>query len=107
MAENDLAKELEQMRKDMAALRADVAELGKALKNAGAHKAESVKDSLGEEIRKGREALREKLNEAQARGHDLKDGLEDRVENHPYTSLLTALGVGFVLAKLMHFGDRH
>jgi len=107
MADDELTRELEQMRSDMAALRADVAELAKALKTMGANKAESVKDTIEEEIRERRDALREKLDEARARGQEVKDGLEDRMETHPYTSLLTAFGVGFVLAKLMHLGERH
>lgn len=107
MADDELTKELEQMRSDMAALRADVAELAKVLKTMGTNKAESVKDTIEEEIQKRREALREKLDEARARGQEFKDSLEDRVETHPYTSLLTAFGVGFVLAKLMHLGERH
>lgn len=107
MADNELAKELEQMRSDMAALRADVAALAKELKKMGSAKAESVKDSLEEEISKGRDALRDLLAEARVRGLDVKNSVEGRVEEHPYTSLLTAFGVGFVIAKLMHLGERH
>jgi ElaB/YqjD/DUF883 family membrane-anchored ribosome-binding protein len=107
MADNDLKKELEQLRTDLAALRSDVGDLAKALKHAGANKAESVKDSVEEEIKVYREALRAKLEEARSRGYDAKEKVDEQIATHPYTSLLTAFGVGFVFAKLMHLGERH
>lgn len=107
MAENDIRKEMEQLRTDFAALRADVSELTKAYKNAGASKAESVKHNVEEELRRQRDALREKLDEVRSRGNEVKDKVEAQVGVHPYTSLLTAFGVGFILAKLVNLGDRH
>ena len=106
MADNDVRKEMEQLRNDLAALRADVADLTKALKNAGANKAESVRNSIEEEIEMYREALRKKLDEARSRGYEAKEKVDDQIATHPYTSLLTAFGVGYVLAKLLHLGER-
>ena len=54
-----------------------------------------------------RKALREKLAEARSRGYEAKEKVDDQIATHPYTSLLTAFGVGFVLAKVLHLGDRH
>lgn len=107
MADNDLKKEMEQLRSDFASLRADVAELTKVLKNVGVNKAESIKDSVEEELDMYRKALREKLAEARSRGYEAKEKVDDQIATHPYTSLLTAFGVGFVLAKVLHLGDRH
>lgn len=106
MADNDLKKEMEQLRTDLASLRADVAELAKVLKNVGVNKAESVRHSVEDEINMYREALREKLDEARSRGYEAKEKVDDQIATHPYTSLLTAFGVGYVLAKLMHIGER-
>jgi ElaB/YqjD/DUF883 family membrane-anchored ribosome-binding protein len=107
MAENDLKKEMEQLRTDLAALRADVAELAKVMKDIGVDKAESVKSSVEDDVRKYRDALYDKLNEAKARGYDAKDKVDEQIASHPYGSLLTAFGVGFIFAKLMHLGERH
>lgn len=107
MADDDLRKELEQLRKDFAALRKDVTDLTSTLKARGTNKAESVKSGIEEEIRKRRDELREKVAEARAQGEEMKGEFEEQVAYHPYTSLLTAFGVGFVLAKLMHLGERH
>jgi ElaB/YqjD/DUF883 family membrane-anchored ribosome-binding protein len=107
MADNDVKKEMEQLRADLAALRNDVADLTKALKNAGANKAESVKDSIEEDLDMYRKIFREKLDEARSRGYEVKEKVDDQITTHPYTSLMTAFGVGYVLAKLFHLGERH
>lgn len=107
MADNDLKKEMEQLRADLAALRSDVADLAKALKNAGVNKAESVKHSVEEEVDELRKAFREKLAEARSRGYDAKEKVDEQIASHPYSSLVTAFGVGFILAKMLHLGERH
>jgi len=107
MAENDLKKEMEQLRADLATLRADVADLAKALKSAGTHKAESIKDSVEDDLRKYRETLREKLDDARSKGYEAKEQMDEQIAAHPYASLFTAFGVGFMFAKLMHLGERH
>ena len=107
MAESDLGKELEKLRKDLAQLRADVSQLTEVVKGIGVNKAESVKESVAEEIRSRREALHERLDEAQARGRMAMEDLEEGIQQHPYGSLLTAFGAGFIIAKLMQNGDRH
>jgi ElaB/YqjD/DUF883 family membrane-anchored ribosome-binding protein len=96
MAESELEKELEKLRTDLTQLRADVAELTKVVKDIGVGKAESAKA-----------ALRERLDEARSRGKTAVEDLEEEVQQHPYGSLLTAFGAGFIIAKLMQHGDRH
>lgn len=107
MAENDLKKEMEQLRADLAALRGDVADLAKAFKNAGTQKAEDIKDSVEDDLRKYREVLRAKLDEARAKGYEAKDKMDEQLVSHPYASLFTAFGVGYLIAKLIHLGERH
>jgi ElaB/YqjD/DUF883 family membrane-anchored ribosome-binding protein len=107
MAENDLKKEMEQLRADLAALRTDVTDLAKVIKDIGIDKAESVKGSVEEDLRKYSDILREKLGEARSRGYEAKDKVDEQIASHPYTSLVTAFGVGFLFAKLMHLGERH
>jgi len=107
MAEADLKKEMDQLRADLAALRGDVGDLAKALKSAGTHKAESVRDSVEEELHKYREILREKMDEAKSKGYEAKDKMDEQIASHPYTSLVTAFGIGYLLAKLIHLGERH
>lgn len=107
MAETDLKKEMEQLRADLASLRSDVGDLAKALKSAGTHKAEDMRSSVEEELNEYRKAFRAKLDEARAKGYEAKDKMDEQIVSHPYGSLLTAFGVGFIFAKLMHLGERH
>lgn len=107
MAETDLKKEMEQLRADLAALRTDVADLAKAVKKVGVDKAEAAKESVEDDLRKYRDVLYDKLNEAKSRGYEAKDKMDEQIATHPYGSLLTAFGVGFIFAKLMNLGERH
>jgi ElaB/YqjD/DUF883 family membrane-anchored ribosome-binding protein len=107
VAEIELTKELEKLRSDLVQLRTDVAELAKAVKSVGVDKAESVKATVAEEVRHRREALRARIDEARARGRTAVEDLEDEIQQHPYGSLLTAFGAGFIIAKLLQHGDRH
>lgn len=111
MAEKELQDELKQLRADLATLQSDVAELVGTLKNLGVSRVEGMKNSLEDEIHNRREELRRRLNEARSTGRRAVDetveGLEKGIGQHPLSSLLTAFGLGFVIAKLMDLGKRH
>ena len=111
MAENDVQKELKQLKADLAKLQSDMSDLVSSLKEAGSDKAENVKSSVEDEIRHQRAELRRLLNQARSTGRravdDAVEGIEGGVEQHPVSSLLTAFGLGFIVAKLMGLGDRH
>jgi ElaB/YqjD/DUF883 family membrane-anchored ribosome-binding protein len=108
MAERDpIRDELKALKEDFAKLHGDVAELVKAVRDTGGAKAHAARDSLEEELRRRRDRVRERLDEARATGRRKAAELEDEVTQHPFASLAAAFGVGFLLAKLMHFGGRH
>lgn len=110
MAENELQEELKRLRSDMAALQSDVATLVGTLKDLGVNKAEGMRSSFEDEIRSRREELRRKLEEARTTGRktldDAVSGFGEGVGHHPLSSLITAFGLGFVIAKLMDLGGR-
>ncbi|MFB6259704.1 MAG: DUF883 domain-containing protein, partial [Thiohalorhabdaceae bacterium] len=62
----------------------------------------SVEDELDER----RQDLRRAMGAARDRGRRAEDEFEEQVNEHPWGSLLAALGVGFILAKVMDRGDR-
>lgn len=111
MAENDVKKELKQLRADLSTLQSDMSALMDSLKERGSKKAAGVKSSVEDEIHHQREELRRLLNEARSSGRravgEAVEGIEDGVEQHPISSLVTAFGLGFIVAKLMGLGDRH
>lgn len=106
MAEADYQKELDTVKADLAKLRSDVAELTGAVKESGSRRAGQVRETVEEELRRAREELRHTLDTARERGRRAKEEMEGTVGEHPYGTLLTAFGLGFIIAKLLDNGGR-
>jgi len=110
MAKDEVQEELKQLKADLIKVRTEVADLMSALKDQGADKAGEVKRSVEDEIRARREELRELVSKARSGSKkvvdDAVEGLEDRVEQHPVGSILTAFGLGVIFAKFMDSGTR-
>lgn len=110
MAENELQEELRRLRADLSNLQNDMAELVGTLRDLGVNKAEGMRSSVEDEIRNRREELRRRLNEARTGSRraveDAVEGIEQGIGQHPLSSLITAFGLGFIIAKLMDLGGR-
>lgn len=96
--------ELAAIKKDMQQLKADLAELLAAMKTRGQTKAETLGQDAINTLHEAIDTLNKRVNAA-------KEGVSDQtratveqaeqvIERHPIASLLTAFGIGFVLAKL-------
>ena len=107
MADSELQKQMDDLKADIRALKTDVADLAKILKDVGVGKVHDARSSLEEDLEFGREELRRRWNEARARGQKTVDDLESEIGQRPFSSVLTAFGVGFMIAKLMDLGGRH
>ena len=92
--------ELEVLKKDVTKLRSDVAELVNILKGLGIDKINEARDSVEEEVREQRENLRMKYKNAKQRGKLAADELEEHFAEHPFGTLLTVFGIGYIIAKL-------
>ena len=106
MAESELQKQMDDLKSDLKSLKSDMAELAKILKDLGIGKAHNARSSIEEELDMGREELRRRWEEARKRGKKTMDDLEGDIGQHPFSSVLTAFGIGFIIAKLMEFGGR-
>ncbi len=110
MTENKVQAELKQLKDDLGKVRSEVADLMSALKDLGVNKAENVKQSIEDEVRARREELRRLASQARSGSakvmDDAVEGLEERVEQHPVGSILTAFSLGFIVAKFMDSGAR-
>ncbi|MEJ2629785.1 MAG: hypothetical protein P8011_06495 [Acidihalobacter sp.] len=98
--------DLDALREDFNKLREDVGKLTDTLKQLGLDRAHGAQEHLNERLDEARERLRERVDTAGQRGRAYYDQLEGRVGEHPFSSLLTAFGVGFVIAKLLDLGGR-
>lgn len=106
MSETDVQKELQALRKDFAALQADVGQLAGALRDTGVQRAEKWRSSMEDEWKDGREALSRRMDTLRTGGRKRLDELEEGVGEHPFGALLTAFGIGFIVGKLLDLGGR-
>lgn len=83
-------KDMEDLKAQVEALRADLAGISESLKNLG-----------GDAASEGRERIRRAAEQARGKARDTIGALESEIEDRPLTSLLTAFGIGFVLGKLL------
>jgi ElaB/YqjD/DUF883 family membrane-anchored ribosome-binding protein len=94
MANEELNKELNQVKSDIAELREDMAELLRTMKDAGMAQGQEAYDRAYERARQAGESVKDKANEAYA-------SLGKEVEERPLTSVLTAFATGLVVGIVM------
>lgn len=109
MANNQqLRDEINELKSDLDGLRADVSTIARTLRQNSGEQVDEMRDSVRDEIRKGRETLKRRVNEARARSRETMGEVEESIGEHPYTSVAAAFGVGFALAKLIELANhRH
>lgn len=93
--------EFQVLREDFDRLRKDVSELADSLRQAGREQATAARQKTRDSLNDARERLRGSAQAASECGRDYYEQIGHRVGNHPLGSLLTAVGVGFVLAKML------
>lgn len=94
MENEEITKELNQLKSDIADLRGDMASLVKALKDAGIDQGREAFNRTSERARQASESVREQADEAYS-------AIGRAVEEHPLTSVLAAFGTGFVVGMLL------
>ena len=104
--ESNLQAELETLKADVSKLRGDVGQLLDLLKAMGLEKLDGAKETLDEELEKRREEFREAVAGARAKGERTARAVEGEITDHPLGSVMTAFGLGFIIAKLLDVG-RH
>lgn len=105
MAE-EIRKELDALKNDIAQLRKDIASLTSAVKDVASDKVENGKAQARERVNNAWEDIERKLDDLLGQGRDTVRNVEQKIGEHPTGSILTAFGVGFLVAKLMDLGGR-
>jgi len=100
MASPNVQEELQVLKGDVEKLRTDISDLVGLLKDLGLKKVDETRGSVEEELKEQREKLRVAMNQARDRGMGAFDDVETQVTEHPVGSLLTAFGIGYIIAKL-------
>ncbi len=105
MAE-EIRKEVDALKNDIAQLRKDIAGLTSAVKDAAVDKVDETKAQARDKIHTAWESLEGKLNEALGQGREGAHHVGQKIGEHPAASVLAAFGVGFLIAKLLDLGER-
>ena len=106
MAKTELQRELNALKSDISQLREDVGNLTGTFKGVASEKITGARGKLKNGVHEGREALREKLNQARERGGEAVDSVEEQIGQHPLGSLAAAFSVGFLAAKILDRNSR-
>ncbi len=92
MATNEeLNKEMEQLKKDLKGIQSDISSLAGTLKSAGV---EQGRATYGRVKHQGDELRR--------RGGEAASSVSEAIDERPITSVLTAFGTGFVIGLLLN-----
>lgn len=82
--------EIDELKHELETLRADFAQV-----------MDSMKRATGAQAQAGVDAARDSADKLRGHARDAAESLESEIQARPYTSVLTAFGVGFVLGKLL------
>jgi ElaB/YqjD/DUF883 family membrane-anchored ribosome-binding protein len=106
MADDALRKDLDALKADIAKLREDMAGLTDTMRAAAGDRVADAKGRVEERARQAREELGERVDAAMGQGRRLVDEVDQQIGKRPFSSLLTAFGLGFIIAKLLDVGGR-
>jgi len=106
MAEDPIRKEMDALKADIAQLRVDIAGLTSAVHDVASDKVKKARGDAQDRMRDTWEDLEEKLEEVIQNGKATVGNIEGQISQHPTGSLLTAFGIGFLVAKMLEMGGR-
>lgn len=106
MAEEPFREELDALKADIAQLRTDIANLTTAVKDVASEKVNATREDAQQRAQNAWDDIERRLNDVLDQGRETASGIEDKITEHPGGSVLTAFGLGFIIAKLMDMGHR-
>ena len=98
---DDIQKELHDLKSDVSRLASDVAGFGGAVKDSAAESMHRAARRIRDDVDNAQDVLKERVDLVREKGRQVLSDLEGQIAEHPLASVLTAFGVGFILAKLM------
>lgn len=106
MAEDAIRKEMDALKADIAKLREDIVGLTDAVKGTASENMADAKAQAEERIHKAWVEIEHRLEGLLNEGKATFNKAEQQVGEHPMGSVLTAFGIGFIIAKLLDAGGR-
>ena len=106
MSDEPFREELDVLKADIAQLRTDIANLTTAVKDVASEKVNATREDAQQRAQNAWDDIERRLNDVLDQGRETASGIEDKITEHPGGSVLTAFGLGFIIAKLMDMGHR-
>jgi len=106
MADDSIRKEVDALKADIAKLREDIVSLTNAVKDTASENVAGAKARAEERVNQAWADIEQRLEELLSEGRATFNKAEQQVGEHPVGSVLTAFGVGFIIAKLLDAGGR-
>ena len=106
MADDSIRKEMDALKADIAQLREDIVGLTNAVKGAASENIADAKARTEERVHKAWTDIERRLEDLLNEGKATFNTAEQKVGEHPVGSVLTAFGIGFIIAKLLDVGGR-
>jgi len=92
----EMDKDVKELRDDLDLLKEDLSEIKHVLTKMGRHGLEDMRDESKSEI----EELLDQLDNIRGRSRRYTRAVTDGVEDHPFTTILVAFGVGAMLGTI-------
>jgi ElaB/YqjD/DUF883 family membrane-anchored ribosome-binding protein len=99
MMEKTHDKELDELKSEIANLRADITKLFSGIKNYAGAKVTDEKEQVIEKNHQLWADLMDKFDASRVRGKKAVKEITSKVEEHPFISIMIAFGVGYAIAK--------
>ena len=106
MADDSIRKEMDALKADIAKLREDISNLTSAVKDTASENVAGAKARAEERVHQTWADIEGRLEDLLNEGKATFNKAEQQVGEHPVGSVLTAFGIGFIIAKLLDVGGR-
>jgi len=106
MADEALRKDLDALKEDISKMREDMVQLAATMKMVAGEKAAGAAAGAKERANQYRDEFAGKVEAAMGQGKKVVDEVDSQIGQHPFSTVLTAFGLGFAIAKLMEMGNR-
>lgn len=102
MEESSLHQHMGNLKDDLARLRSDLADVARTMMDAGKETSAEAKAKLEAKAREQIDQLARAMSTTRERGRLAAGKLCDQIEERPMASVLTALGVGFLVGLIIN-----
>ncbi|HUL10208.1 MAG TPA: hypothetical protein VLV76_28010 [Candidatus Acidoferrum sp.] len=104
MAENRQAagdRSYQVLEAELSKLRDDVGSLAGTVRDIASDEVHATVDAIRDRLDKAAGEARKAARRAKAGANDAADAIEGAIEEHPFTSILIALGLGFLIGAFL------